>query len=384
MADKLTPVKLHSHLFSSHVDATVKDIDDAVKIEMQSAAFIDTPNLIDDMFGFQTGALELILERLVAQGSYVYKSSETPSHWKYLPLDPQTEGVLYTPLTQILNDITAACRPDWQNPTTLPNEPPTSPASAEPLFSPLHPFTSPSSVVLPTTTAPDPLSDPRGLLSTPPLDIVWSDEHSKSPKPPDPFISLMRPDIVASFRASQTDAAVWWRTVHIPLEVKRPSDAHAAAVQLLRYVRQALHVQHDRRFMYGLVFARRSLALWHVDRSGALASEVFDVHENPMKFIQIIVGLMYMDPVQLGWDPTMKMYIKDKGGNFLEPPRFSYEITPTKENTIKQYETAWLVSMNKPGTEDEDEPEIEEFVLWRALSLGLRVLGWVVSTLLDE
>ncbi|KAI0055077.1 hypothetical protein BV25DRAFT_1816139, partial [Artomyces pyxidatus] len=202
------------------------------------------------------------------------------------------------------------------------------------------------------------------------IDMVWRDEHNKSPKSANPLISDMRPDIVATFKSAQVDSEVWWRTVHIPLEVKRPANVDAAATQLLRYVRQALRTQHDRRFMYGLVFAKRSIVLWHVDRSGALASEAFDVHREPDKFIKIVAGLMYMNPERLGWDPTMKMYLKTPDGDLVEPPLPSYFIEPTRANSVDDYDTPWQVFVNKPGTEDEDDPEMEEFVLFHALSLA--------------
>ncbi|KAI0056736.1 hypothetical protein BV25DRAFT_1995433 [Artomyces pyxidatus] len=244
------------------IDATVEDIDKAVKLEMQSSVFTDAPSLT---------------------------------------------------------------RP-WPPRLQLP--------SAHP------PATIPSSAAV-----PDPLSDPNYIFPSPPLDIVWRDEHSSSPSAPYSRMSQTRPDIAATLRppCKSSKSRAWWRTLHIPLA-------------------------QDRRSLYGLVFARRSLALWHVDRSGALASAVFDVHEEPWKLIQVIAGLMYMDPAQLGWDPTMKMYGKDADGVFQEPPRPSYEWEPADGE--EGGGGTWLVTMNKPGAEDDADPETEDFVLWRAPSLS--------------
>ncbi|KAI0055622.1 hypothetical protein BV25DRAFT_1736992 [Artomyces pyxidatus] len=361
-----------------HVNATVKDIDDAVKIELQSAVFVDNPSLINVMFDIDPKIVDLIYDRLVAQGSYVVGTRS----WAKLPRSPKNENVLYTPLTTVLNDITVACLPEWQKPDVSPSAESLTkaPTSREPSVTASLSDTFSSNPPQPnalqpaaacSTTVVDPLSDPDRILPRPQLSIEWRDEHKKSPKSMKDLISKMRPDIVATFKhTSKESSGVWWRTVHIPLEVKRRFGAVAAATQLLRYVRQALHLQHDRRFMYGLVFAKRSLALWHVDRSGALASVEFDVHNNPKKLIQVIAGLVYMDPVELGWDPTMKMYMTDKEGNLLEPPKPSYEVDPTTQNNIDHHDVPWLVTINKPGTEDATDPETEDFILWRALSLS--------------
>ncbi|KAI0054822.1 hypothetical protein BV25DRAFT_1903805 [Artomyces pyxidatus] len=341
MADNNTPIRHHSHLFSSHANATVEDVDKAVKIEMQNSAFVNTPHLIDTLFDIADDVMEAIHKRLVQQCSPDWEPPLTPSSSSDTSSDHDTES-----------DDLDAPESATSDPIELVQDDTSSIGTSS------------------TRRTFDQATDAGLVLPRPHIDMVWRDEHNKSPKSANPLISDMRPDIVATFKSAQVDSEVWWRTVHIPLEVKRPANVDAAATQLLRYVRQALRTQHDRRFMYGLVFAKRSIILWHVDRSGALASEAFDVHREPDKFIKIVAGLMYMNPERLGWDPTMKMYLKTPDGDLVEPPLPSYFIEPTRANSVDDYDTPWQVFVNKPGTEDEDDPEMEEFVLFHALSLA--------------
>ncbi|KAI0055625.1 hypothetical protein BV25DRAFT_1865750 [Artomyces pyxidatus] len=365
-----------------HANVTVEDVDKAVKIEMQNSAFVNTPHLIDTVFDIGDDIVEVIRGRLEQQGSYVPWSGPSFPHWKDLPLNPENESVLYKPLTQILNDITRACSPDWEPPLTPSSSSDTSSDydtssddlnAAEGAINDLLESVQDDTSFIGTSSTRrsfDQATDAGLVLPRPHIDMVWRDEHDKNPNSVNPLISDIRPDIVATLKSGQVDSEFSWRAVHIPLEVKRPANIDAAAIQLLRCVRQALRTQHDRRFMYGLVFAKRKIVLWHVDRSGALASEAFDVHQEPNKFIQIVAGLMYMNPERLGWDPTMKMYLKTPDGDLVEPPLPSYLIEPTRANSVDDYDTPWQVFVNKPGTENEDDPEMEEFVLFHALSLA--------------
>ncbi|KAI0056208.1 hypothetical protein BV25DRAFT_1832431 [Artomyces pyxidatus] len=179
----------------------------------------------------------------------------------------------------------------------------------------------------------------------------------------------MKPDVVATFRGARP-GRVWWRSVYIPLEVKRPENPDPAALQLLRYVRQALREQPDCRFMYGLVFSKVNLTVWHVDRSGSLASTSINVHEDPKKFIHVILGFLIMEPVDIGWDPSMKMCFEDEDGNLSEPME-SYLIDQNDRPDTERsaFKTQWVVTMDRMIT-SEGELETVQFVLCRALSLA--------------
>jgi Fungal protein kinase len=69
--------------------------------------------------------------------------------------------------------------------------------------------------------------------------------------------------------------SVWWRQVHVPMEVK-PRDTEKdwldACTQLCRYMRQVLGEQLDRRFVVGLVLCFDELTVLLSDRSGILGT----------------------------------------------------------------------------------------------------------------
>ncbi|KAI0058868.1 hypothetical protein BV25DRAFT_1829618 [Artomyces pyxidatus] len=303
--------------------STVGAIDDAIKEEMRYSAYSDTPHFVETLFSDKSipdALVNTVYRILVRNEVYVEETQECSGYWRELPLQPRNEKVLYEPLTKILNAITDA----------LP-------------------------------------------LSSKSLDIIWRDEHSKPPESQSIIVADMKPDIVATFKnASDTsDGPVWWRAVHIPLEVKRRADPDAAALQLLRYVRQALKEQPDRRFMYGLVFAKYNLTVWHVDHSGALASTAFNVHLEPKTFIRVILGLVVQSPEDLGWDPTMLLYMEDDKGIPLEPlASYLVDQNELPESSRNATETKWVVSVAMPGTAGEDETELEQFVLYHGLSLS--------------
>ncbi|TFY73880.1 hypothetical protein EWM64_g10132, partial [Hericium alpestre] len=252
--------------------------------------------------------------RLIKERIYKRGTTHRPGSWKDLPRNPDTEDLLYGPLTDVLNAITDTCKK--------------------------------------TCT---------GRLK-PQYDVIWRDEHSRNPD--SRFPVKMRPDILATFAKTGT---VSWCSLQTLIEVKKKKNPDPAVVQLLRYVRHTLREQPDRRFMYAIVFSQYNLTLWHVDRTGALASEVIDVHKAPTMFISIIVGFLLKNPEELGWDPTMQMYVEDPKVPGRRGGVPSYLLGENKSSVNKNaYEQMWIVEMPEPGS----PTATEKFVLFRALSLA--------------
>ncbi|TFY81590.1 hypothetical protein EWM64_g2420 [Hericium alpestre] len=260
----------------------------------------------------------------VAEAAAAYS---TPS-WRRrnLPTNPIWETQLYRPLTVILNAVTKLCEPDERT-----------------------------------------------------FDIVWYDEHATNSDAQ--FMADTRPDIAAVIQGGRTR----WGALHTLIQVKKKADTLPTVSGLLRFVYQALREQFDRRFMYGMVFSMYNLTVWHVDRSGALASEVFNIHEEPLRFIKVILSFIMLRPEELGWDPTMKMYIEDvhEGKITRRYGLPSYTIKENEENgTSNAFERMWIVSVPKPSAQpDESRPgdagapplplsEEEEFVVFNAVSLS--------------
>lgn len=200
----------------SHLRSTIRDAEEAVTAEMNGHAYGDIQGLIDCFLGDDAALINKITERIYRALVKSKAYNVKGNTWKELPTSPSTEKVLYTPLTAVLNKILQLC-PEAK------------------------------------------------------YEVNWRDEHATPPK--SDFQDQSRPDLINATRA----ALLWWRAIHSLIEVKKDED-DPAALQLLRYIRSTLREQPDRRFMYGLVFARRSLTLWHVDRSGSLAAPPFDIH----------------------------------------------------------------------------------------------------------
>lgn len=199
------------------------DVEDAMCFH----TFIDTPNFVDTFFPKNSPLLEPVVNHIFSQikRRKLWRSSDNA--WKGLPKKPESESELYTPLTAILQEITRMalqfCR-----------------------------------------------TYNHGYHSS----ITWNDEHSKNI--PSPFAVDTRPDIVASFMEKTS-----WRFLHVILVMKKARYLAAASnvFRLLQYIRTALEEQVDRRFMFGIMFGKGDLSIWLVDRSGAMASETFDIHE---------------------------------------------------------------------------------------------------------
>lgn len=111
-----------------------------------------------------------------------------------------------------------------------------------------------------------------------PSQVLWRDEHSKRLR--SQYACDMRPDIILALTANAHDAPPWWRFLQVMMEVKKSRGLSPQfLVQLFAYTRQALKEQLDRRFVLGLLFAKTDLSVWQVDRSGAIGSTPFNIHE---------------------------------------------------------------------------------------------------------
>ncbi|KAI0047792.1 hypothetical protein FA95DRAFT_1678859 [Auriscalpium vulgare] len=338
----------------SYRPTSVADVEGIVMTEMRHRTYKDTKTFLATHFDekeIPSAFVKAVYNTLVSNKKYIPASPGSRGHWAGLPLDPSDEKGIYAPLTKMLDDITGECA-----------------RQVEEL----------------TKTA----GSSQQKQVTQHFDIVWRDEHSRSPVSSHNDSADIWPDIVATFKQAVTAPArkgspsrVWWRSVHVPLEVKKAANADAAVIQIFRYIRQSLWDQPDRRFMFGLVFARHTLTVWHVDHSGALAGVPINIHENPLDFIRVIVGLAVKSPEALGWDPTMQIYF-DATERLPRRARASYTIDPgdlADEGDL--YKTKWVVTLPKPDwdpsaakSDGKDNVGVEDgnerFVLFLALSLS--------------
>jgi hypothetical protein len=117
-----------------------------------------------------------------------------------------------------------------------------------------------------------------------------------------------------------------WSQILIPGELKSNPSADKASkawLDLGRYAREVLAAQDSRRFVVGFTLCGPLMRLWIFDRLGAIASEQFDINENGLQFVSVMLGFLWMNEEQLGFDPTIitvgdKRYIEIERENGKE------------------------------------------------------------------
>ncbi|THU79834.1 hypothetical protein K435DRAFT_973011, partial [Dendrothele bispora CBS 962.96] len=237
---------------------------------------------------------------------------------------------------------------------------------------------------------------------------VWLDRHSKKPtsvtraaaNPPDivnlfadetqlkAFSEALESSIKASEVPQQTEdtagepsattnnalealghveniLAYWLRTATV-VEIKtKKSDMNFQEYyedtleQLAGHMRQMFREQHDRMFVFGLILFHDSLSVWYCDRSGLLGMDEFiDINKEPELFIRVIARLSTMNPRDLGWDPTMKVYSNDGQHAYSHSLEFD-DVLKNFARSTYLYRTRWVINVKE-----------EEYVTIRALSLS--------------
>ncbi|KAF2022813.1 hypothetical protein EK21DRAFT_105609 [Setomelanomma holmii] len=123
-----------------------------------------------------------------------------------------------------------------------------------------------------------------------------------------------------------TESKCGWSQSVIPGELKSnpPADkASKAWLDLSRYAREVLAAQDSRRFVLGFTLCGSFMRLWEFDRLGGIASEQFDINEEGLQFVSAVLGFLWMNDEQLGFDPSIitvgdKRYIEIERGNGKE------------------------------------------------------------------
>jgi hypothetical protein len=104
------------------------------------------------------------------------------------------------------------------------------------------------------------------------------------------------------------DSKCRWSQILIPGELKSNPSADKASkawLDLGRYAREVLAAQDSRRFVLGFTLCGPFMRLWEFDRLGGIASEQFDINEDGLQFVSAMLGFLWMDEAQLGFDPTI-------------------------------------------------------------------------------
>lgn len=104
------------------------------------------------------------------------------------------------------------------------------------------------------------------------------------------------------------DSKCRWTHILIPGELKSNPSADKASkawLDLGRYAREVLAAQDSRRFVLGFTLCGSFMRLWEFDRLGGIASEQFNINEDGLQFVSAMLGFLWMNEEQLGFDPTI-------------------------------------------------------------------------------
>ncbi|KAM3510064.1 hypothetical protein MY11210_006070 [Beauveria gryllotalpidicola] len=108
---------------------------------------------------------------------------------------------------------------------------------------------------------------------------------------------------------NKIDLRCHWSQILVPGELKSNPAADKASeawLDLGRYAREVLSAQDTRRFILGFTICGSFMRVWAFDRLGGIASEQFDINKDGQRFIFTILGFLWMNEEQLGFDPTIR------------------------------------------------------------------------------
>ncbi|EKJ73080.1 hypothetical protein FPSE_06693 [Fusarium pseudograminearum CS3096] len=114
------------------------------------------------------------------------------------------------------------------------------------------------------------------------------------------------------------DSRCHWSQILVPGELKSNPSADKALeawLDLGRYAREVLAAQDTRRFVLGFTLCGSLMRVWLFDRLGGIASEQFNINEDGLRFVFTILGFLWMDDEELGFDPTI---VQKDGEKFIE------------------------------------------------------------------
>lgn len=117
------------------------------------------------------------------------------------------------------------------------------------------------------------------------------------------------------------DSRYHWSRILVPGELKSNPSLDTVSktwLDLGRYVREILTTQDNRRFVLGFTLCGSIMRLWEFDRVGTIASPSFDISKDGLQFVSVILGYLWMDEGQLGFDPSIK---ESDGQKYIEITR---------------------------------------------------------------
>ncbi|KAI9775934.1 MAG: hypothetical protein M1839_000723 [Geoglossum umbratile] len=109
-----------------------------------------------------------------------------------------------------------------------------------------------------------------------------------------------------------------WSQILVPGELKSNQNADKRTdtwLDLARYARHVLTAQDTSRFVLGFTLCGSIMRLWEFDRLGGIASSPFDINKEGLRFVSAVLGYLWMNEEQLGFDPTI---LESDGKRYIE------------------------------------------------------------------
>jgi hypothetical protein len=265
-----TPLSINTGSFANSTEHR-KYVDDVLKEEL-GHLYVGIPGFFDAFFGDVPGlrpAAQAVFDKCQEGDSPLYRLG---SGWQGWPEGAKEKDVLswFAPLTDRLLDLTEGHQPECR-------------VRRRPLAQPNQPL--------------------QGSTADRKLDIGFVNDPNAG-----------------------VNSKCRWSQILIPGELKSNPSADKASkawLDLGRYAREVLAAQDSRRFVLGFTLCGSLMRLWTFDRLGGIASEQFDINIDGLQFVSAMLGFLWMNEEQLGFDPTIitvgdKRYIEVEWGNGKE------------------------------------------------------------------
>ena len=113
--------------------------------------------------------------------------------------------------------------------------------------------------------------------------------------------------LVKAKSSNRTDTRHEWEDVLVVGELKKSDNkAKGLWLQIGSAIRNVFASQPRRRFVHAFTLTGTKMENWVFDRSGPYSGTVFDIHEQPEKFMQVFCGYLMMTDDELGLDTFCK------------------------------------------------------------------------------
>lgn len=118
-----------------------------------------------------------------------------------------------------------------------------------------------------------------------------------------------------------------WANVKVAIEIKPQGMQDEGIEQCSLYSQSMFDDQPGRRFVPAVVIAGSKATLLVFDRSGTIASDEIDVHDDPRQFLHLILGILFVKEVHLGFDWSLwKDLSSMNGSSFIETGNVLYKV----------------------------------------------------------